>query len=842
MRSRLTHSFLLSSRTLPLLIVRFSSMVAFCLAMVTAIFDVKAADLSPLLFLGDKDYAPVSFLDNGISRGMDVDLVKALAAPMNREIRIELMDWNLAQEKLLRGEANGLIGMSITDDRKERFDFASATFIRDFSLLARNGDRTIRGISDLKGKKVGVTRGGFPRQLLEMRPEVNLVFVQNYNEGLNQLKAKGIDAVAADIEVAAYLIEKSGLRGISFVGKPFASAPAAIAVRSGDTALLKEINRALNRLRADGTITEIESHWRPHEMLFFSRGKFRRMVTLAAVPVIVLLLGGMGLWILTLKKQIGSRKKAERELQESEQRLRTLTDASFEGIAVCKDGILIDANDQLLKMLGYERSEIIGRPVIDLVAPESRELVQRVTQSGRTEPYEHQARRKNGTTFTVEVCGRAISTSPHLVRVTAVRDISERKQSEERLQLLQMITMDVAAAKDVAAALEVVLRRVCEKTGWVLGQAWMSAKDGTSLGCCPAAFAADSSLDEFRHISSGSIFRPGTGLPGQVWESRQPVWMRDVTQELNFPRAEAARRAGLKAGLGVPIISENDVLAVLEFFLRERRQEDERLVKLITTVAAQIGLLVERKRAEEKMRASREELRALAGRLQAVREEERTRIAREIHDVLAQELTRLKIDLGWLGKRLADAERELDHQAVSSKIAQLNSLADGTISTVQRIAAELRPVVLDSLGLVAAIEWQAEDFQARTGIRCEAILPNEELELSREAATGIFRIVQESLTNVIRHSGATKVEIALEVDQDRLQLIVRDNGVGFDEARMSDVHSLGLLGMRERALLLNAEFQIRGEKGKGTEVNVSMPLLPSPMVNLGHPHPNSVAA
>ena len=613
-------------------------------------FEARGAEARPLVFIGDNDYAPVAFLDEGVARGMDVDLAKALGGPLNREVRIELMDWAVAQENLLKGEGDALIGMSMTDERRERFDFASATFIHEFALFARVGDETIRGISNLKGRNVGVTRGGFPRQVLEAQPGVNLIFIKNYGEGFDQLTAKTVDAVAADIQVAAYLIEKNGIRGVMMVGQPFASAPAAIAVRKGNTALVKEINRALTQLRLDGTIGEIESSWKPHEMLFFSRSRVRRTIGLASASFLVVLLSGMGLWIWSLKKHIGSRKTAEFALRESEQRLRTLTDASFEGIAVCKDGILVDANDQLIKMLRYERSEIIGKPVIELIAPESRDHVRGVIESGRTTPYEHQALRRDGTIFTVEVCGRTIARHPHHVRVTAVRDISERKQSEERL-------------------------------------------------------------------------------------------------------------------------------------------------------------------------------RALASRLQEVREEERTRIAREIHDILAQDLTRLKIDLGWLAKRVGTAENEADRQALSSKVAHLNGLADGTITTVQKIAAELRPVVLDSLGLSAAIEWQAEDFQARTGIRCEAILPDEEVELSREAATGIFRIVQESLTNVIRHSQATHVDIVLEIDEkNHLQLLVRDNGVGFEESRMKDVHSLGLLGMRERAVLLNAKFEIRGEKGKGTEVRVDMPL------------------
>lgn len=230
-----------------------------------------------------------------------------------------------------------------------------------------------------------------------------------------------------------------------------------------------------------------------------------------------------------------------------------------------------------------------------------------------------------------------------------------------------------------------------------------------------------------------------------------------------------------------------------------------------------------RKRAEEELRASREDLRALAGRLQEVREEERTRIAREIHDILAQELTRLKIDLGWLNRRLSASAQELDRAALSEKVASLTGFADKTIGTVQKIAAELRPVVLDSLGLSAAIEWQAEEFRERTGIVCEAIVPEEDFALPRQSSTSIFRIVQESLTNVIRHAHATRVEIILELEGDILRLLVQDNGIGFNEGKMHDLHSMGLLGMRERALLLGGRFEIRGVPGEGTRVSVTMP-------------------
>lgn len=186
-----------------------------------------------------------------------------------------------------------------------------------------------------------------------------------------------------------------------------------------------------------------------------------------------------------------------------------------------------------------------------------------------------------------------------------------RQRREEQLTLLQTITMEVAAAGDLSSALEVVLRRVCEKTGWALGQAWIPKQDGTVLECGPAWLCGEGGLDQFRIASEKSSFLPGVGLPGRVWQSKQPAWIQDVTIDGNFPRNKAAAKAGLKAAVGIPILSGDEVLAVIEFFVQEARGEDERLVKVITAVAAQLDLVMERKRAEEKLSSTNEILKSI---------------------------------------------------------------------------------------------------------------------------------------------------------------------------------------------------------------------------------------
>jgi len=226
-----------------------------------------------------------------------------------------------------------------------------------------------------------------------------------------------------------------------------------------------------------------------------------------------------------------------------------------------------------------------------------------------------------------------------------------------------------------------------------------------------------------------------------------------------------------------------------------------------------------RERIERELRRSLEQLRALAARLQSVREEERTLVAREIHDELGQACTAIKMDLALIGRKATKRQTQL-----RAKVDAAMQLVDEMIFTLRRIASELRPRTLDDLGLTAALEWQAQEFETRTGVRCVVALPQEQLALDSERSTAIFRIFQESLTNVARHAQATRVEARLERQDDQLILQVHDNGRGFDAEQAKGGRSLGLVGMQERALLLNGELKIDGVLGSGTTMTLRIPL------------------
>lgn len=229
--------------------------------------------------------------------------------------------------------------------------------------------------------------------------------------------------------------------------------------------------------------------------------------------------------------------------------------------------------------------------------------------------------------------------------------------------------------------------------------------------------------------------------------------------------------------------------------------------------------ITQRQKFEDKLRASSEQLRQLAIHLQSIREEERKLIAREIHDELGQVLTVLKIQLSLLPKKIEEKSKEIVDQ-----IRSLTKLVDNTIESVQKITAKLRPDILDELGIVSAIEWQTKQFTENTGIACERLLPKDEIKIDPDRSTALFRILQESLTNVARHSNASKVNVILEKDSEQLHLEITDNGKGITNNQINNINSLGILGMKERALVFGGEFIIKSSMGSGTTVKIKFPI------------------
>jgi PAS domain S-box-containing protein len=229
--------------------------------------------------------------------------------------------------------------------------------------------------------------------------------------------------------------------------------------------------------------------------------------------------------------------------------------------------------------------------------------------------------------------------------------------------------------------------------------------------------------------------------------------------------------------------------------------------------------ITEIKRFEEKIKASHEKLKELSRHLEAVREAERTNIAREVHDELGQALTALKMDASWLNKKLPR-----DKELLIEKTKTMTKTIGDIIQTVKKISSRLRPSVLDHFGLAAAIEQEAIELKERTGIDCKVTVEPEDISLDKECSTAIFRIFQEALTNVTRHAKATTVKVSLKLDSDSVSLTVNDNGKGITEEQLSKPESFGLLGIQERVDSLRGKVKISGTPGKGTRVKVVIPL------------------
>jgi PAS domain S-box-containing protein len=306
-----------------------------------------------------------------------------------------------------------------------------------------------------------------------------------------------------------------------------------------------------------------------------------------------------------------------------------------------------------------------------------------------------------------------------------------------------------------------------------------------------------------RFLGAGLQSVIGSSLPDLVWPDDH------VTLDALLQCAAQRNCRGevrLKSRKGPPL--------PVHLSLNPLRLEGTRAVCLIASD------LSEAKRAEQELRASSEQLRSLAAHLLTVREEEQARISRAVHDELGQSLTAVKMDLAWLARRLPPKSGEM-----LERIRSTRQLAESLIQDVRRISTMLRPGILD-LGLAAAVEWQVQEFQARTGIQCSQRLLTREV-FAPDVSTALFRILQESLTNVARHAKATRAEVVLQKQRGRLVLWIRDNGRGFDQADPSLSKSLGLLGMRERAAILGGQVKISSAPGKGTTVAAWIP-FPSP--------------
>jgi PAS domain S-box-containing protein len=494
-------------------------------------------------------------------------------------------------------------------------------------------------------------------------------------------------------------------------------------------------------------------------------------------------------------QDITDRKQAEEKLKENEKKYRDLTELLPQVIfETDMDGNLTFINKIGFEMFNYAfEDRTLKINVFDVIASQDRDLAAKraveIMGGKHGSGTEFMAIRKNGTQFPVIIYASPILREGRVVgmRGTLI-DITERKKAEEFLQQSE------EKYRTIIENMEDGCHEVDIKGNFTFFNESMRKIMGYEreelLGMNNRQYADEENTRKVYQVYN-RVYRTGKPVKNFEWQIiRKDGAHRDIEVSTSLIRDTEGHPTGFRG-----------------------------IVRDTT----------DRMRAEEELRTSRSQLRALAERIQQIREEERVLISREIHDEMGGGLTGLKMDLSWLLHKVCDTEAGKERVALMSKIHASNEMIDRMIQVVRRIATDLRPSVLDDLGLIAALEWQLQEFTSRTGISHEFVTAFDYINLEKDTAVAVFRIFQETLTNVTRHSGATKVTVLLRegegslFDGDSLCLEIRDNGRGITEGEILDTKSLGILGMSERALVFGGDLRISGERDYGTMVLLKIP-------------------
>ena len=531
-----------------------------------------------------------------------------------------------------------------------------------------------------------------------------------------------------------------------------------------------------------------------------------------------------------LHQEISDRKIAEEALRKAIKRTKEEKAKSEAIIAALGDGIVIQDSDYKITYQNVIHKNIIGDHLGEYCYKAYRVGESHCTDCPVSLSFRDGMIHKAEKTISTDNGVRNIEITASPLRdasgqiisgIEVVRDTTERKKMEDELRehrdhLDLMVKDRTAELRKLNKELRVeIMRRIQMEKDLIESQRFVHRiADAT-----PNILYLYDAIEN-RNIYINSRIKDILGYSPEEIRKMKGAFFKKLLHPGDAPVIAALWKRFLKANDGDIIESEYR----LKNYNGDWRWFYSRDIVFKRTSGGQLKLVLgisqdvtERKMFEEELTSSREQLRRLLAHIQSVREDERTRISREIHDELGQSLTALKMDLSWMTKRLGK-----NQGALCEKARLMSKLIDMNIQTVKRIAAELRPGLLDDLGLTAALDWQAEEFAKRTGIKCEVSVLPEDMELDRDVSTAIFRIFQETLTNVVRHAKAKKVRASLKKKVDALMFQVKDDGKGISEKQISNPKSIGLMGMRERVHFLGGRLEITGDNG--TTVTVTIPV------------------
>lgn len=533
-------------------------------------------------------------------------------------------------------------------------------------------------------------------------------------------------------------------------------------------------------------------------------------------------------------KDVTERKRAENELLMSEERYRSLIQQAADGIAVLDKWLdIIEANPAVCEISGYNLEELTGLNVKTLI-PTGDLIVKPLALdrlfAGEIVREERRFFHKNGSLIDVEVSSKQLQDGNIQV---IVRDITKRKETEKRERFIASL-LDLFVRKESKREyLDAVVQLIQELTHCrcigirlVNDQGYIPYESYT--GFSTEFWKLENMLSLNKDICACVRI-----INRQVEPQDKSVLTPDgsfyINNSLKFIKRlsekELARFRGncIKTGfLSIAIIPINYRSKPIGLIhLADERQEmvPFKIIQSLESVAPLIGEAILRFDSEEELRNSREQLRGLFANLQSAREQEKKQIAQELHDEFGSILTGLKVDLSWLKQKIPEEEALL-----KEKMEGDLDLVSSAIKKVQRISSELRPLVLDHLGLTAAMEWQLKQFANRSGIQWDISIDTESTNFDMDFSIAVFRIFQEVLTNIIRHAEATKINVDMKERDGYLILDIIDNGKGIPEEKLSDHNSFGLMGMKERTQYLGGDLEIKGIINKGTTVTLKIPM------------------
>jgi PAS domain S-box-containing protein len=480
---------------------------------------------------------------------------------------------------------------------------------------------------------------------------------------------------------------------------------------------------------------------------------------------------------------ITERKLAEKSLQDSEARLKALSDASFEAIFFSDKGVCLDQNQTAERMFGYTHDEAIGRLATEWIIPEDQELVMEMVRSRREEPYEVTALCKNGKAFPCEIQGRMFDYGGRSIRVTSLRDITQRKQAEQALKKS-----------------EERFRRIFEDI--ILGIFQFTA-DGRIINVNPAfskmfGYASPEHIVEAIGDSASQLYvHPGDHkrLIRQISNSEVPL-----EAEVNFNRNDGSNFVGNFHGWKV-MDTKYDTF-FLEGFIED---------------------ITERKSAEDSLRESHKRLQFLSARLLNSQENEQRRISLEIHDDMGQDLALLKMHLITIAGRLWK-----DQLKLKDDISRTLVLIDGIIEKARNLSRDLNPDIIEDLKLSGALDWLINEIEKHVAIRISLELESVDHLFSTEHQIVIYRIIQEALKNIVKHAKAETAAVKIEKHKNCVMLKIEDDGKGFDISSVWEKHvadrGLGLAAMDERSRILGGVLDMRSKSGHGTCITLRIPI------------------